>query len=73
MNHFQFFTLSFPGRKHNYANKCSTTSSNYTIFVCLYFLECKVFEKKKNKKFKISFLCGKISVFKKELVKKKGC
>lgn len=47
MNHFQFFTLSFPGRKHNYANKCSTTSSNYTIFVCLYFLECKVFEKKK--------------------------
>lgn len=41
-----------------------------TPFLCVYIFWNVRFLKKK-KKFKISFLCGKISVFKKELVKKK--
>lgn len=63
-----FFTPRFTGRKNNYANKYSTTSSNYTIFVCLYSLNCKFLGKNVIQN---SFLWGKISVLKKELVKKK--
>jgi len=40
-----FFIPTFPGKKHNYANKCSTTSSNNSFF--MFYLSWNVSFRKK--------------------------